>query len=54
MVMTAMVTTPGVPDSGTAHAMDAIANDAPIATAPITACVVAISSFMKGEEARTV
>ena len=54
MVMTVMVTIPGVPDSGAAHAMDAIANDAPIATAPTTACVVEISSFMAGEEAHTV
>ena len=45
MVMTVMVTIPGVPDSGAAHAMDAIANDAPIATAPTTACVVETVSY---------
>ena len=41
-----MITIPGVPDSGTVHAMDAIANDVPIATAPAIVCVVAISNFM--------
>ena len=44
--MTAMVTIPGVPDSGDAHTMVAMANEAPIATPATTACVVAISNFM--------
>ena len=41
-----MVTIPAVPDSGDAHAMDAMAYDAPIATPATTACVVEISIFM--------
>ena len=44
--MTAMVTIPGVPDSGDAQTMAAIAYEAPIDTPATTACVVEISNFM--------
>jgi hypothetical protein len=44
--MTAMVIIPGVPDSGDAYTMKAIAVDVPMATLAVTAGVVAISNFI--------
>ena len=44
--MTAMVRMPGVPDSGDAYMMNAIAVDVPMATLAVTAGVVEISNFI--------
>ena len=44
--MTAMVIMPGIPDSGDAYTMNAIAVDVPMATLAVTAGVVAISNFI--------
>ena len=44
--MTAMVRMPGVPDSGDAYTMDAIAADVSMATLAVTAGVVAIPNFI--------
>ena len=44
--MTATVRMPGVPDSGDAYTMNAIAADAPMATPAVTHGVVAISNFI--------
>ena len=44
--MTATVRIPGVPDSGDAYTMNAIAADVPMATLAVTASVVAISNFI--------
>ena len=46
IAMTAMVIMPGVPDSGDAYTMNAIAVDVPMATLAVTAGVVAISNFI--------
>ena len=44
--MKATVRMTGVPDSGDAYTMNAIAVDIPIATLTVTAGVVAISNFI--------
>ena len=45
-MMTAMVRMPGVPNSGDAYTMNAIAADVPMATLAMTAGVVEISNFI--------
>ena len=51
--MTAMVRMPGVPDSGDAYTMNAIAIDVPMATLAVTAGVVAILNFKLMERTRS-